>query len=354
MIRLFSKLRRINLKSRNFLRYMQYAIGEIILIIIGIMIALYLDDVSKDQDRKKAFDIALSQIYTNLQMEKGWYQFIHASYENQSRIARLELKGEYEITPGSEPMIVGFMNSLALGDLNLADETILSALHNNITSPEETVLVNKISSHYLVWKDWDNVINKYKISFFDDLLEKYNSPFIENYVIFSEWQFGGNRQYLPLEIEKARNVRADENYRSKVLSVINRNKDLLGRYDWKISSIQAIIDVIRTYNPEIPLTFKAIGIYGSASPEGWEHLVPMQLTNPGKAIWKKRLALKNGEFRIRDGNSALVNWAGTHALDGMLLYNGKNIPVEEGYYEIEINLTDLTYTLTKLEHTDQN
>ena len=171
MLRLLAKYRRMNLKSRNVLRYMQYAIGEIILIIIGIMIALYLDEMSTEKDRKEAFDIALSQIYTNLQMEKGWYQFIHASYENQARIARLEFEGAYEVIPGNEPMIVGFMNSLALGDLNLADEAILSALHNNITSPERTVLVNKISSHYLVWQDWDDVINKYKISFFDDLLD---------------------------------------------------------------------------------------------------------------------------------------------------------------------------------------
>lgn len=115
---------------------MQYALGEAILIITGSMIALYLDEVSADRERKKAFDTALSQIYTNLKMEKGWYQFFQASYENQSRIARLELEGSYEVTAAREPMIVGFMNSLATGDLNLVDASILSALHENITSPD--------------------------------------------------------------------------------------------------------------------------------------------------------------------------------------------------------------------------
>lgn len=346
MIRLLAKLRRMNLKNRNFLRYAQYAVGEIILIIIGIMIALYLDDMSRDRDRQRAFDTALSQVYTNLQMEKGWYQFFQASYENQSRIARQYLDGQYQVPEGKEPKIVGFMNSLALGDLNLADEAILSALHDNITSSEQTVLVNKISSHYLVWKDWDNVINGYKIRFLDDLFKKYKCPFIENYVLFDEGQFGGTREYSALEIEKARQIQSDEYFEAAVISVLNRNKDLLGRYDWKIRSIESIIEVIRGYNPSIPLTFEELGVNFIASEGGSPVFLPMELSDPVKAIWQARLPLDGGHILFRNGNSALVGWGTTLAADGTLLYNGKDIPVQAGTYDIEINLTDLTYSLT--------
>lgn len=362
MIRMFSKLRRLNLRSGKFLSYFKYAVGEIVLIIIGIMIALYLNEKSTDQDRKKAFDTALSQIYTNLQMEKGWYSFFYASYENQSRVAHLELNDNYELPPDMEPMIVGYMNSLALGDLNLADEAILSALHNNITSEEETILVNKISSHYLVWKDWDNVINGYKIRFLDDLFDKYHSPFIENYILFDEGQFGGNRQYTDLEIEKAKQIRSDADYKTAVLSVVNRNKDLLGRYDWKIRSIQSIIDIIREHDPEIPLTFKEIGLFGTAVQDSsYEDLpkelttlggsftvIPMELSDPVKAIWEKRISLKDGGLRFREGNSALVHWGSTLKMDGNLLYSGREIPVKAGVYDVRINLTDLTYSFTQV------
>jgi hypothetical protein len=258
------------------------------------------------------------------------------------------LKGEYAVPEGREPMIVGFLNSLALGDLNLADEAILSALHDNITLPEETVLVNKISSHYLIWKDWDNVINSYKIRFLDDLFKKYNSPFIENHILFRETQFGGGREYTQKEIAKAREIRSDPNYHSAVISVLNRNKDLLGRYQWKIRSIQSIIDLIRKNNPKSSLTFTDIGIKGSALPSELGGMVSMDLADPVQAIWKKSLRLKDGEIWFNDGHSALLGWAGTYALDGTLLFNGKNIPVEAGSYEVEINLTDLTYSLTKL------
>lgn len=351
MFRLFSKLRRLNLKSGNFLSYLQYAIGEIILIIIGIMIALYLDDMSLDRDRQRSFDTALSQVYTNLQMEKGWYQFFQASYENQSRIARHYLDGRYEVPEGKEPQIVGFMNSLALGDLNLADEAILSALHDNIISPEQTVLVNKISSHYLVWKDWDNVINGYKIRFLDDLFKKYKSPFIENYALFDEEQFGGTREYSALEVERARQIQSDEYFEAAVISVLNRNKDLLGRYDWKIRSIESIIEVIREYNPLIPLTFEELGVQFVSSGAESREFIPMELSDAVRAIWKVRVPLEDGHILFRNGNSALVGWGTTLAADGTLLYNGKDIPVQAGTYDIEINLTDLTYSLTRLAGT---
>jgi len=43
------------MNSPNFLRYMQYAIGEIILIIIGVMIILYLDNIRLLRERQITF-----------------------------------------------------------------------------------------------------------------------------------------------------------------------------------------------------------------------------------------------------------------------------------------------------------
>ena len=79
------------------------------------------------------------------------------------------------------------------------------------------------------------------------------------------------------------------------------------------------------------------------------NFISMELIDPVKAIWKKRIRLNNGTISFRDGNSALVRWGATHNLDGTLLYTGKYIPVTEGVYDININLTELKYSLVKVK-----
>ena len=44
MARFFSKIRQRLLKNTSFTRYLLYAIGEIALVVIGILIALYIND----------------------------------------------------------------------------------------------------------------------------------------------------------------------------------------------------------------------------------------------------------------------------------------------------------------------
>ena len=54
MARFFSKIRQRLLNSKSFTRYLWYALGEILLVVIGILIALQLDNLNEDKkDRKK-------------------------------------------------------------------------------------------------------------------------------------------------------------------------------------------------------------------------------------------------------------------------------------------------------------
>ena len=66
MLRFFRRIRRHLLSGGNFKKYALYASGEILLIVIGILIALQLDTWYNDRAQGKQFLNLLEQTYNSL------------------------------------------------------------------------------------------------------------------------------------------------------------------------------------------------------------------------------------------------------------------------------------------------
>ena len=66
MINIFRKARRKMVRSNNFIKYTKYAIGEIILIVIGILLALYLNNLNTERGIKSEQIKILKEIKSNL------------------------------------------------------------------------------------------------------------------------------------------------------------------------------------------------------------------------------------------------------------------------------------------------
>ena len=61
MLKFFRKIRKELLSENSFSKYLLYAIGEIILVVIGILIALQINNWSEEKkDTKKEYQILLS------------------------------------------------------------------------------------------------------------------------------------------------------------------------------------------------------------------------------------------------------------------------------------------------------
>lgn len=66
MIRLFSKLRKTQISAENVYKYLIYAIGEISLIVIGILIAFSIDNWKEKQERKDQEIKILKELHSGL------------------------------------------------------------------------------------------------------------------------------------------------------------------------------------------------------------------------------------------------------------------------------------------------
>ena len=88
------------------------------------------------------------------------------------------------------------------------------------------------------------------------------------------------------------------------------------------------------------------GLVGDATTNGWDGPDMPLSYDPFTDTWRAQVKLNDGEFKVRLNNDWGTNYGDT-GLDGTLDAGGDNIPVTFGYYEIIVNLNDLTYTLEK-------
>jgi hypothetical protein len=69
MPRFFNRIRKQLAKENKFFQYSRYAIGEILLVVIGILIALQVNDWAEARKKKRFLNYSLSQIHQDLESD---------------------------------------------------------------------------------------------------------------------------------------------------------------------------------------------------------------------------------------------------------------------------------------------
>ena len=81
MLHFFRKIRRDLLTNNQFFKYLKYAIGEIILVVLGILIALQINNWNVEKENREEFDNVLveieNELIKNIQVTKNSLEFLH-------------------------------------------------------------------------------------------------------------------------------------------------------------------------------------------------------------------------------------------------------------------------------------
>lgn len=88
----------------------------------------------------------------------------------------------------------------------------------------------------------------------------------------------------------------------------------------------------------------SIGILGSAL-NGWANDIDMQTTD-GINYTLEDYSFSEGEVKFRQGHSWTINWGGDTFPTGLAYFNGPNIPVLEGTYNVAFNSLSGVYVFT--------
>jgi hypothetical protein len=151
MIKFFRKIRQKMLTENKFSKYLLYAVGEIVLVIIGILIALGINENAKDRNNLELRDLYIIQLNdevnrnikrlnetNNVTIElikevDTIIQLLHAKdYDNPKLSSKVQTLTTYSYF---NPTIITYENLKFSGDLKLFDNL---NLRNSISEPYET------------------------------------------------------------------------------------------------------------------------------------------------------------------------------------------------------------------------
>lgn len=338
MFRFFKNFRKLSIDKGQLKNYLLYALGEILVTVVGILIALAIDNRNTEITKNKEFERGFCQLYSDLHCEIGFNENSLRLLKKKLKIALTEFN-ETDTIKGLEiPKRLAYLNSQRLMVYE-KNSYILGHLQENIVTQEQNQFMYQIGSYYSILEISNDINKNLDENYFDDLFDKYGLQLPSKFTI---------SEFSEEDIEKAIRIRQDKNYKPRLSTTINKLNDLIFDFEYKINEAIALQEYFFTQsNPPI-LNFERIGIIGNALPTGWKKSVPMELINKEKAIWSIRIELQDGEIKFRNGNNWNQNWGATSSVDGNLLFFGSDIPVQKGYYEVTLYIEDKKYTIQKI------
>ena len=174
MIKLFRNIRQNLLAEGKTSRYLKYAIGEIILVVIGILIAVSINNWNENNKLEKETHKTLLQMrdefsrnQNELKIKIMQHKFVKESVNELSNLA----------SPHPKEIQSSTLDSLMFCMIFVPDFNALNA----VSSSEKLVLVDDTLKNYIAdWKlNYDYY--KYSIKLIDDDQKEFDHFFYENY-----------------------------------------------------------------------------------------------------------------------------------------------------------------------------
>jgi hypothetical protein len=357
MNNLYRKIRKQLATENKFQRYFRYAFGEVALIMIGIFMALQLQNWNEKRKQDNEFKVILEQLYNAIIYDVDKFRnqtdFMSGQIENMDYI----LKYPDSIEKKDLPYVlygIGFDNFKSYQSDAFF---FMNDLHSDYKNLEQNELVKQITGY----------LNKSKISptnTYDINGDMFSNFLISEGIAYPEmnredlnqgWLENDSLYYPEEVLDKLQHDLKTNRYQTN-LKTYRSQKILYKRgAQVKYNDGNSILELIKRYYPEVKVIYENVGIIGTAL-QGYDDVggrsTPMRRTDAKNGIWETELYLKKGTVKFRCNDSWLRNWGMDYGevqyIKGKAIPDGNNIPVEEGKYHIKLNLSDFTYEFTKI------
>lgn len=352
MINIFRKVRKKLANENKFFKYSRYAVGEILLIVVGIFFALQLQNWNENKKQKTQFKLAIEQIYNSINTDLNYFEteifFLEDKIENGNTFINYP-----DSIPNKWLHISLYFQAHKTDKYNSQVNYHLNNLKYNSNDLQQNYLAKEITNYV----NDINSINDYT----DD--NHILSFFYENNIaipkanlndVIQVFDNSDSTYYSKKDITKLAELIRAKDFNSLMKSEVSLLSFNLISFRRYLSDCQSILKLIKNYYPDIKLSFEEVGIIGT-SIDGYDDVgaksTPMLKTNIENNIWEIDLFLKAGTVKFRCRDSWTQNWGGETFPKGITLFDvPSNIPIPEaGNYHIILNLSANTYEFIKLE-----
>jgi len=348
MLSIFQKLRRKLLIENNLGKYLLYALGEILIIVMGILVALQLQNMNEKHKQKAVFNATLEQLYnsTNSDLE---------SYNNEINGGRwiIKLIDSLLIHPESfegTELVFTIFRLYGISNDYYSESNFFAA---NLNPDPEDLTQNQITKQVIHYASNNKPADWTIIS--QPLEEMVNNihlphPKVDLLNANSGWVYDTS-YYSQKNIKNAKKLILSEEFKAAARTLRTNIIYKIAQANVKKSAGQSIVNLIKEYYPEARILYQDVGIIGT-SIDGFDDSgaisTPMIQSDMEKSIWEIDLYLKEGRVKFRCQNSWLQNWGGASFPSGKAYSHGGDIVVPEaGNYHIILNLSESTYEFVK-------
>ncbi len=209
MIKFFRKIRQRLLKENRFSKYLLYAIGEIFLVVIGILIALQINNWNENQ-KLRAEEIKLLQVFkSSIEADTERVNGDMKDFDKRNDYINIILRHVEEDLPHHDSIDIYFMNSTAVWMPRLDQEVFATLTSTDLNIISNDTLKREIISYYSFAKRrFDVFINRYANIIEDASKDIFPSRF--NALWNNSWndpdkELSGGRVMIPNDYEALKN-----------------------------------------------------------------------------------------------------------------------------------------------------
>lgn len=343
MIKFFRKIRQRLLMEQKTAQYLKYAIGEIILVVIGILIALELNNWNEERKRKENYRATIEQIYNSLELETQELQSYIKGLLFQQRYAD-SLYNNPDLLPIEQiPGLLFYMET----EPNQFTSSIGFHLQNMEVNPKdkrENLLARSLTN-YLSTSSLEPPTGERPLS---AILTREGIPSPALFFGYSlSMGMIDNPEFLNFnekDWEKAKKLVQTLEIKMG-LAQLAQGKEFLKGYLVQLNDMATnSMSQIENIYPDVRFRYENIGLIGEGTKyEDWINDISLTLTDDQNSIWETIVELNGKGVKLRENKNWIVNWGGFTFPKGSLEWNGPNIPCEKGTFRLIVNLKEKTY-----------
>ena len=287
MLNFFRNNRKTLISSDALRRYLLYATGEVLLVLIGILLALQVNNWNISRQNDRLFEKNVEQLFNSLKTDLYWLEGSLGYTIMQRDFALSIIENPDTFSSKLVAYILFYLDSYAQ---NFSSETdyLLDNLSFDPGNERQEEIIRQISN-YTGSKIWD--------------LSDRNNPYLEKPLIYPIMEFHDipvPNTFMGLfsltddeidpdffnqaELAEIQNIIRQEKFRKALRSLSSNKITYMEILENAIEDRNSVLSLIQNSFPDVKLLYDNIGIIGDALPTGWDHSVPMKLVDPHLSI----------------------------------------------------------------------
>jgi len=226
MIPFFRKIRKKMADDNRPLKYMRYAIGEIVLVVIGILIALQINTWNSERKERTKEQYYLKSIKTSIDLSQEELNRVTRDakliYTSADTLFLLLAHGKFE-------QLNGFTLDTLLN--NSRDYSLISLNDGGIKEILNTGTLNVIQDEKIriILASWDERFHKIrKFESETEYLSKSYNEYLMDYFDFSRYEIGERSGIIP---EKKQHLLTDPKLRNFLDKIFGVHKEMYEKYN---------------------------------------------------------------------------------------------------------------------------